>query len=439
VKSLVSLSPLKSNGQIFVVAAIRDISERVRAEEQSELDFQIQRAISSLLKIALEPISLEMQLEHSLDLIFSVSTLALQSVASIYVLDDTTDTLTLRAQRGLSDIKLQFCSELRLERKAGGGPSAICDLVFTKCVGAPRETVKKNDDLDVNYCIPIFAGEKVLGLINVFAKEGYEVSPNEKAFLNAVANTLAVVIQRNQNENEKQKLREQLSQSEKLAALGRISANVAHEIRNPLTVIGGFVRRLQKNIQDEDSAREYIDFILSEVSNLEEILKNILSYARAATLQLKGHRIYEILDDVLKAYEDLCKERSITIIRSYNYTSEVTIDKNRVREVVVNLVSNALESIGSNGTLTVSTGQEQIDDISFVTVKISDTGKGIPQDRLDKIFEPFFTTKLSTRGIGLGLSISKRIMEEHGGFIKVESEIGAGAAFILYFPLNRKE
>jgi PAS domain S-box-containing protein len=434
----ISLSPLKSKDRIFVIAAIRDISERVRAEEQIELDFQIQRAISALLKIALEPISLEMQLEHSLDLIFSISNLALQSVASIYVLDDTTDTLVLRAQRGLSDIQLQFCSELPLERKAGDGPSMICDLVFTKCVSAPGEIIEKKDYRKVNCCIPIFSGEKVVGLINVFAKEGHEVGPNEKAFLNAVANTLAVVIQRYQIENEKQELREQLNQSERLAALGRISANVAHEIRNPLTVVGGFARRLQHIIQDEDSQREYIDFIVSEVSNLEEILKDILNYARTTTLQLNRHRIYEIVDDVLKAYEDLCKERSITIMNSYNYTSDITIDRNRVREVIVNIVSNALDAIGNNGTLTVGTGQEQVDGISYVTVKISDTGEGISLDKLDKIFEPFFTTKVSTRGIGLGLSISKRIMEEHGGFIKVASTIGAGTTFTLYFPHDRK-
>jgi len=433
----ISLSPMKNNGQIFVAAAIRDISERVRAEEQIELDFQIQRAVSALLKIALEPVSLDLQLEHSLDLIFSISNLALRQIASIYVVDDTTDTLILKAQRGLSDIQLQFCSELPLERKGGLEPAAICDRVFTRCVGTPGEVIKKNDYPDVTCCIPISAGEKILGLINVVAREGHGVGPDEKAFLNAAANTLAVVIQRYQIENEKQKLREQLNQSEKLAALGRISANVAHEIRNPLTVVGGFARRLQKIVQDEAGEREYIDFIVSEVGNLEEILKDILTYARATTLQLKGNRIHEIVEDVLKAYEDLCKERSIAIINSYNYTAEITIDKNRVREVVVNIVSNALDAIGHDGTLTVSTGQELVDGISFVTVKISDTGEGIPQDKLDKIFEPFFTTKVSTRGIGLGLSISKRIMEEHGGFIKVESTVGTGTAFTLYFPQAR--
>ncbi|HXW68283.1 MAG TPA: HAMP domain-containing sensor histidine kinase [Dissulfurispiraceae bacterium] len=108
-----------------------------------------------------------------------------------------------------------------------------------------------------------------------------------------------------------------------------------------------------------------------------------------------------------------------------------------MREVVVNIVSNALDAIGHDGTLTVSTGEERVDGISFVTVRISDTGGGIPQDKLDKIFEPFFTTKVSTRGIGLGLSISKRIMEEHGGFIKVESTVGAGTTFTLYFPKYR--
>lgn len=433
----ISLNPLKNNGRIFVAAAIRDISERVRAEEQIELDFEIQRAVTALLKIALEPVSLDLQLEHSIDLIFSISNLALQSIASIYVVDDASGTLVLKAQRGLSDVQLQFCSKLPLEREAGSGPSVVCDLVSAGCVGRPPEVIKDNGCGNVNCCIPILAGGKVLGLINVFVKEGYEIGTNDKAFLNAVANTLAVVIQRYQIENEKQKLREQLNQSEKLAALGRISANVAHEIRNPLTIVGGFARRLQKLAGDEAGEREYIDFIVSAVNNLEEILKDILSYARATTLNLKEHLLYQVVDDVLQAYVDLCRERSIAVMSSYSYTSGVTIDKNRVREVIINIISNALDAMADNGTLTVGTGLELVDGISFVTVKISDTGEGIAEDKLDKIFEPFFTSKVSTRGVGLGLSISKRIIEEHGGFIRVESAIGTGTTFTLYFPLDR--
>ncbi len=174
------------------------------------------------------------------------------------------------------------------------------------------------------------------------------------------------------------------------------------------------------------------------MNRLEEILKDILTYSRTTALQLKEERIHEIVDDVLKIYEEKCRAGSITIQKSYGFTSRILLDKNRVREVVVNLLSNALDAMPGGGTIAISTAEEEFKGQPYITVKIKDTGEGIPTDRLPKIFEPFFTTKISKRGIGLGLSISKKIMEDHGGFITVESKVGMGSGFSLYFPLRPK-
>ncbi len=431
----ISLSPVQGDGEVFIAAAVRDISDRVRAEERIESDYEIQRAINALLKIALEPSSIEEQLSHSLDLILSVSHLAFQSIGSIYLLDETSDTLVLKAQHGLSDNQLDACSQLPLDDKSG---SASCDIAFIECINTPRDILHKADGSYTPYCIPISNGEKVLGLINVFVKDGHRDDPQGKAFLNAFSKTIAVVIQRYQIETEKNKLSEQLVQSEKLAALGRISANVAHEIRNPLTVVGGFARRLQQKAEDEARKREYVDFIVTEVSRLEGILKDILAFARASALDLKEHNVREIIDDVTKAFELTCTERSVNIIRQYDYTSGITIDRNRVREVIFNLISNALDAMPNGGTVSIGTAQRTIDEKPFVTVSVNDTGEGIPQDILDKIFEPFFTTKVAARGVGLGLSICKKIMEDHGGSMTAESTVGTGSTFTLYFPLDRK-
>ncbi len=433
----ISLSPLKSDGETFVTAAVRDITERVKAEDQIEFDYQIQRAINTLLKIAHEPTSLDEQLAHGLDLILSISQLALQSIGSIYLVDETSESLVLKAQRGLSDIQADTCAELPMGHKPDTGAAENCEIAFTECINTPREILEA-DGPHVGYCIPISDGEKAFGLINVFAKKGHREDPQGKAFLSAVSKTLAFVIQRYRIEAEKHKLLEQLAQSEKLAALGRITANIAHEIRNPLTVVGGFARRLQKMAADEAMKREYVEFIVSEVGQLEVVLKSILNFAREAALELERHYIHEIVDEVVKVYAPSCLERSITIQKSYDYTSEIAVDKNRVREVIVNLVSNALDAMADKGTLKVATAQKTVDGIPYVTVKISDTGEGIPPEKADKIFEPFYTTKISTRGVGLGLSICKKIMEDHEGFITVESTVGTGTAFTLYFPLDRK-
>lgn len=433
----ISLSPIDIGGELLVAAAIRDITERVRAEEQIEFNYQIQRVISTILKIALEPISLEEQLNRTMDLIISIPDPSYEAKGMIYLSDDKTGELALKAHRGFPETEgLPSEEELPapLMQKVLTAPQ--CEITSTGNADAPYEMMHKHSSSFVHYCIPIYEGEKMLGLISIFAREWPGSRSQEDVFFRAVAHTLAIIIKHSRIEDERQKLLDQLAQSEKLAALGRISANVAHEIRNPLTVVGGFARRLQNGIAGARE-REYAGFIVSEVNRLEEILKEILTYARTTVLHVKEYRIGEIVADTLGMYEEICRERSITVRKSYEYTGEVAVDKVRAREVIGNVVSNAVDAMTNGGALSVSTALEKTNGDQFVTVRISDTGEGIPADKLQKIFEPFFTTKVVSKGIGLGLSISRKIMEDHGGFITAASTPGKGSTFTLYFPLKR--
>ncbi|MFZ5998226.1 MAG: PAS domain S-box protein [Nitrospirota bacterium] len=441
----ISLSPLLIDSEVLVTAAIRDITERVRAEEQIEFDYHVQRIISTILKIALEPVSLDEQLDRSLELIISIPDPSLEPKGLIYLFDDVSKKYVLKARRGLPEAQDTSVQETRVPLEATDAAcerqervsGLQCEITHTGNPDAPYEMIYKKSDSFMHYCVPIHEGEKILGLISVFAKEWPGSKPQEEIFFRAVAHTLAIIIKRYQIESERKKLIERLTQTEKLAALGRISANVAHEIRNPLTVVGGFARRLQRRTPEETQEREYADFIITEVSRLEEILKDIVSYARATTLQLGKHRIHEMIDDVLDMYEEVFQQRSIAVRRSYGYTADILIDKRRSREVVLNIVSNAVDAMPAGGTLTVSTAHVEFKGEPFVAVALNNTGEIIPADKLDKIFEPFYTTKVAEQGIGLGLPISKKIMEDHGGFITAESSAEKGTTFTLYFPLRR--
>lgn len=429
----ISLSPLDAGGELLVMAAIRDITERVRAEEQIELDYHIQRVISTVLQVALEPIPIDEQNNRILDLILSIPEPALQARGLIYLRDEPSDLLVLKAQRGFTEGEKPFHHEpfRRPDRQRG----LSCALPGAQDTNSYCEGLDPSGSSFVHHCIPICEGEKVLGLISILTKEGSVPGAQEEVFLHAVAHTLAIILRHYQIEGEKERLIEQLSLSEKYAALGRISANVADEIRNPLTVVGGFARRLHKGAAEKTKERQYADFIISEVNRLEEILKEILNYSKTSALELKEESVEGIVDDVLKIYGDMWRARSITIQRSYGFTPDALIDKRRAREVIINVITNAIEAMPRGGTIAVSTSREDVEGESFVTVRISDTGEGIPEDLLPKIFEPFFTTQISRKATGLGLSIGRKIMEEHGGFIKVESKKGAGSIFSLYFPI----
>ncbi|MGE5893440.1 MAG: ATP-binding protein [bacterium] len=224
-----------------------------------------------------------------------------------------------------------------------------------------------------------------------------------------------------------------LIQAEKLAALGRLTSDVAHEIRNPLTSIGGFARRLQK-IVSEPKVKEYSQTIATEVDRLEKILSDVLTFSRHARFHLERHAAEEIVWEAVKIHRDVCDEQSIEMrVEIEENLPPVLIDKSQAIQALSNLISNAVDAMRS-GVLTIAAGKEELNDVVYVFVKVSDTGPGIPGDKLSLIFEPFFTTKEIGHGTGLGLSITRKIMEEHGGFIRAESEPGKGSVFSLYFP-----
>lgn len=235
------------------------------------------------------------------------------------------------------------------------------------------------------------------------------------------------------------KYQDKLVQAEKLAALGRLTADLAHEIRNPLTAIGGFARRLYKSAESEKE-KERAEVIISEVHRLEKILREVLTFSRDARSHLEKHHLEEFVYDVVKIHEYICIEQSVTVeVMMEKNLPPVLVDKDQVKQALTNLITNALDAMPRGGTLKITAGNEYLYDVRYVFLKVSDTGQGIDEDSLSLIFEPFFTTKKMGHGTGLGLSITRKIIEEHGGFIKAERNPGAGSTFSLYFPQQSDE
>ena len=231
---------------------------------------------------------------------------------------------------------------------------------------------------------------------------------------------------------------DKLIQAEKLASLGRLTADVAHEIRNPLTAVGGFARRLNK-IATGPKEKEYAGIMLAEVDRLEKILKDVLTFSRDGRSHLEKNDLRDVVQDALKIYEDLFVEQSIEAeVRIEEGILPVLMDRDQVRQALRNLVNNAIDAMPKGGALTVTAGREEHNDVSYMFLRVSDTGPGIAAEDLPLIFEPFFSTKTSVHGTGLGLSITRKIMEEHGGFIRAEN-IAGGSAFTLYFPFQSDE
>ncbi len=250
--------------------------------------------------------------------------------------------------------------------------------------------------------------------------------------------------------NEMQNIHGRLIQVEKMSELGRMTADVAHEIRNPLTAIGGFARRLEKNLLHITNAeacmkiiskeKEYAEIIISEVTRLEKILRDVLTFSREPKYKSEYQELNGVIKESLRTFKDICDEQSIRIeIIKDEALQEVFIDRDQVKQAIINLISNAIDVMPDGGELRIRTSMEELNAVNYAAVEVADTGCGIPGEELTMIFEPFYSSKEIGAGTGLGLSICKKIMDEHNGLIRVESKLGKGTSFKLLFPYQSKE
>ena len=242
--------------------------------------------------------------------------------------------------------------------------------------------------------------------------------------------------------------KEQLTQFEKLAALGEMAAEVAHEIKNPLVSIGGFARRLRDTVgglsgefgehASFKSAAKYSQLIVKETERLEALVKDILLYSKAGIMELETCDINKILHDVAYMFKSGFYEKNIDLkLKLAGDLPPLQLDLQRIKQVLINLFYNAMESMANGGEFTVSTSQElYAGGQKMITLRLQDTGKGIPQEIFENIFNPFFTTKDS--GTGMGLPICRKIIEAHNGTIRFENVIGKGVTVILHLPLQIK-
>jgi len=228
------------------------------------------------------------------------------------------------------------------------------------------------------------------------------------------------------------KLQKQLREVEQLTGIGQMAANVAHEIRNPLLAVGGFARQLHDEMEPDDPKREYTGIILEEVTRLEQILREQLTLERHLVPALAPVDINQILRDVRKLLSHGILSSQVRLVGELAPGLPETMgDANQLKQAFLNIINNSIQVMPEGGTVEVTTTQKG----GSIVVSIEDTGPGIPGDVMSKLFVPFFTTRQT--GSGLGLAVTKRIIDNHGGDIEVMSEIGKGTRFDVSIPIVR--
>jgi signal transduction histidine kinase len=262
----------------------------------------------------------------------------------------------------------------------------------------------------------------------------------ERNLIDAVAREVGIIIKRREAENDQLKLREQLIRSEKMAALGQLSAGIAHEIRTPLTSIKIFIQSLEKEIELDEYQKEDFRIIKKEIDRINENVIRFLNFARPEDPLFQQLNIHELIKESLNLLAAKMKTSSVDLrISLLEVCPPVEGDSKQLGQVFLNLFLNAIEAMPRGGVLTVRSILKTIPESheEILQISVDDTGCGIPEKDRPYLFDPFFTTK--DAGTGLGLSIVYSIVQKHNGRIEVESEMGKGSSFIVSLPIHRED
>jgi signal transduction histidine kinase len=309
--------------------------------------------------------------------------------------------------------------------------------------------LKKKFNLHSLVAIPLFAKEKPLGVITADHVEPGKMITNEilesmttfaqQAGL-AIHNAFMYQELKTFSQQMEEKIQKttidlrmaeaQLVRSEKLAALGQLAAGIAHEIRNPLTSINILIHSLRENLRPENIHREDLKVIEEEIHRINDIVDQFLRFAKPASPLLEKTEVLPILEEILQLLKPQIEAEQIFVQKDFQSLPPITIDKKQIKQVILNLLLNAVQAMPQGGQLRLRS--QLSEDHQWIQLSIQDSGMGIPPENMNKLFDPFFSTREG--GIGLGLPIAHRIIDQHRGKIEVESRPGKGTLFTLWLP-----
>ncbi len=268
------------------------------------------------------------------------------------------------------------------------------------------------------------------GVLEVFYPSSgvYKFLDEEQRLVEAIAKQLALVMDRRHIQEYSDKLQDQLRHADRLATIGQLSAGIAHEINEPLSVILGFSELVLSEAKLPKSSRDDLQKVISAAMHTREIVRKLMLFSRQVPPSMEIVDVNKLIKDGFYFLENRCTHQEVQIVRKLDPSIPAVIaDRSQIHQVIVNLCVNALQAMPKGGLITIGTRKVK----DTVEIEIADTGTGMDSETLKKIFLPFFTTKDVDEGTGLGLSVVHGIISAHNGTIKVKSTPGKGSVFTV--------
>ncbi len=315
-----------------------------------------------------------------------------------------------------------------------------------------------NWDARSEMCVALKDGDQIIGVINVESQRKNAFSQNDLIVLESLAGILSSVMSSagqyqklhatiDQLRSAREELQERivaqrmaesrLVQAAKLAAVGEMAAGIAHELNNPLTTVSGFTELVLEELPEASGVRNDMELVLREANRARGVVRRLLDFARQGESARVRSDINEIIKDVLALVNHLLRISGIQLVTDINEGLPwISVDRNQMKQVILNLIHNALHAMPTGGELAIKTECQYREGREWLTICLKDTGIGIAPENLERVFEPFFTTRSMDGGTGLGLSVTYGIVTDHGGLIEVDSQVGEGSIFTVWLPVE---
>jgi signal transduction histidine kinase len=354
---------------------------------------------------------------------------------SFFLWDREKRAYTLRSSQNLRQSKVKELPQQDLFLKWLGGKKqpAVKEILERSYDQDSKMAVKSMNSLESEVCIPLISRDQLIGIINLGNKRSGEMYSHEDLdLLSQFATQASVALENARLYQEMQRTQQLMRRTDRLAALGSLTAGLAHEIRNPLVTVKTFLDLVPERHKDKEFRGNFLKLTTAELERITKLVSDLLEFAKPKKPALRRVDINKVIEEIIPLIQVEARKQDITIETNLRDTPQARLDPDQMKQVFLNILLNAVEAIKAHGKISITSRDIRKNGAVYVQVEIADTGKGIPKKLVEQIFDPFFTTK--ERGAGLGLAIAHQIVQDHHGTIEVESTPKKGTTFFINIP-----